>query len=221
MNSTIPLLAEARCEPVFDHADNRWAALAIGIQNRDARLMEEFYRTFQKGLRYLIRRQLGIDGLEDSVHSCFALIVEALQQGRLREPSRLPAFAGTIVRRHSIARIEEGCFHRRSQGISVEARHGAWRNARFIWRRLTQRFERLSGTAPGIPRDQPPQRRKITVLHGGVPRKVAGQVLHQFHCPRRFAYHGQGERRSVEGVTASRQSEDSPNPAECLLLLPE
>ena len=101
--------------PVIDHENGRWAALASGIQNRDVRAMEEFYLSFRKGLRFLILRQLGPDGLEDSVHSCFALILEALQQGQLREPSRLPGFATTIVKRHIIARIQERCFHRKSQ----------------------------------------------------------------------------------------------------------
>jgi RNA polymerase sigma factor (sigma-70 family) len=94
---------------------SRWAALAIGIQNRDPRATEEFYLGFQKGLRFLIFRQLGGDGLDDSVHSCFALILEALQQGQLREPGRLPGFANTIVKRHIIARIRERCFHRKLQ----------------------------------------------------------------------------------------------------------
>jgi RNA polymerase sigma-70 factor (ECF subfamily) len=98
-----------------DDDRSRWAVMAKGIQNRDARATEEFYLSFQKGLRFLIFRQLGADGLDDSVHSCFALILDALQQGQLREPSRLPAFATTIVKRHIIARIQERCFRRKSE----------------------------------------------------------------------------------------------------------
>jgi RNA polymerase sigma factor (sigma-70 family) len=95
--------------------NSQWAELAIGIQNRDPRAIEQFYSTFQKGLRFLIFRQLGAAGLDDSVHSCFALILEALQQGQLREPGCLPGFATTIVKRHIIACIQERCFHRKSQ----------------------------------------------------------------------------------------------------------
>jgi RNA polymerase sigma-70 factor, ECF subfamily len=98
-----------------DSEGSRWAVMAKGIQNRDARATEDFYLTFQKGLRFLIFRQLGADGLDDSVHSCFALILDALQKGQLREPSRLPAFATTIVKRHIISRIQERCLRRKSE----------------------------------------------------------------------------------------------------------
>src|SRR5450755_1880002 len=100
---------------ITDDEGSRWAVMANGIQNRDPRATEEFYLSFQKGLRFLIYRQLGADGLDDSVHSCFALIVEALQQGQLREPSRLPGFANAIVKHHIIARIHKQCLHRKLQ----------------------------------------------------------------------------------------------------------
>lgn len=66
---------------------------------------KSYMPTFQKGFRFMIIRQLGRDCVDDSVHSCLVLVVEAVQEGRLRDPSRLPAYAATVVRRHVVPRI--------------------------------------------------------------------------------------------------------------------
>jgi RNA polymerase sigma factor (sigma-70 family) len=83
----------------------RWVAIAAGVRARDPQAIEELYSTFQKGFRFLILRQLGQDSADDSVHSCLVIVVEAVQKGKLRDASRLPAYAATVVRRHVIERI--------------------------------------------------------------------------------------------------------------------
>jgi RNA polymerase sigma factor (sigma-70 family) len=53
----------------------------------------------------MIVRQLGRDDVDDSVHACLVLVVEAVQEGRLRDPSCLTAYAATVVRRHVVQQI--------------------------------------------------------------------------------------------------------------------
>lgn len=85
------------------------ACLATRIRNSDPAAIEELYAVFQKKFRLLIIRQLGEDGAEDSVQTCFATVIEAIRHDKLSDPARLPAYAATIVKRHIIHRIHKRC----------------------------------------------------------------------------------------------------------------
>lgn len=40
--------------------------------------MEEMYAVFAKGLRFLLCRKLGHQGLDDKVHEVFVIVVQAI-----------------------------------------------------------------------------------------------------------------------------------------------
>jgi RNA polymerase sigma-70 factor (ECF subfamily) len=80
--------------------------LVARIQADDTRALEELYRIFARGIKYQICRQLGPQDLEDKVHDCFLIVVQAIRRGELREPDRLMGFVRTIVRRQIAAYIE-------------------------------------------------------------------------------------------------------------------
>lgn len=80
--------------------------LVTRIQNDDGAALEELYRIFARGIKYQICRQLGSQDLDDKVHDCFLIVVQAIQRGELREPDRLMGFVRTVVRRQVAAYIE-------------------------------------------------------------------------------------------------------------------
>ena len=80
--------------------------LVARIQADDTRALEDLYRVFARGIKYQICRQLGPQDLEDKVHDCFLLVVQAIRRGELREPDRLMGFVRTVVRRQIAAYIE-------------------------------------------------------------------------------------------------------------------
>jgi RNA polymerase sigma factor (sigma-70 family) len=80
--------------------------LVARIQSDDTRALEELYRIFARGIKYQICRQLGPQDLEDKVHDCFLIVVQAIRKGELREPDRLMGFVRTVVRRQIAAYIE-------------------------------------------------------------------------------------------------------------------
>jgi RNA polymerase sigma-70 factor (ECF subfamily) len=80
--------------------------LVARIQADDTRALEDLYRIFARGIKYQICRQLGPQDLEDKVHDCFLLVVQAIRKGELREPDRLMGFVRTVVRRQIAAYIE-------------------------------------------------------------------------------------------------------------------
>jgi RNA polymerase sigma-70 factor (ECF subfamily) len=80
--------------------------LVTRIQSDDTRALEELYRIFARGIKYQICRQLGPQDLEDKVHDCFLIVVQAIKRGELREPDRLMGFVRTIVRRQIAAYID-------------------------------------------------------------------------------------------------------------------
>lgn len=94
----------------------RWTALVEGIRANDATAIEELYRLFSRGIRFLLCRHLGPQDLDDRVHDTFLLVVHAIQGGGLREPERLMGFVRTIVRRQIAAYIEETVQQRKGAG---------------------------------------------------------------------------------------------------------
>ncbi|MCL4796334.1 MAG: sigma-70 family RNA polymerase sigma factor [Bryobacteraceae bacterium] len=94
----------------FDH----WAELVGRIRGGDAASVEELYRYFARGVRLLISRQLGTEHLDDRVHDVFLMVLEAIREGRLREPERLPGFIRTVVRRQTASMIADSAGERRN-----------------------------------------------------------------------------------------------------------
>lgn len=80
--------------------------LVARIKSEDSRALEDLYRVFARGIKYQICRQLGPQDLEDKVHDCFLIVVQAIRKGELREPERLMGFVRTVVRRQIAAYIE-------------------------------------------------------------------------------------------------------------------
>ena len=84
-----------------------FADLVSRIQRHDASATVELYNIFVRGLRYLIRRKSGAEGLDDRVHDAFVIVLEAIQNGRLREPERVLGFARTVCLRQAIAGVQQ------------------------------------------------------------------------------------------------------------------
>jgi len=80
--------------------------LVARIKSEDTSALEDLYRIFARGIKYQICRQLGPQDLEDKVHDCFLIVVQAIRKGELREPDRLMGFVRTVVRRQIAAYIE-------------------------------------------------------------------------------------------------------------------
>ena len=76
-----------------------WAQVVGRIRQGDEPALEELYAYFGKGVRYFLLRRLGADELEDRVHDVFLVVAAAIQNGELRDPSRLMGFVRTVVRR--------------------------------------------------------------------------------------------------------------------------
>jgi len=82
-----------------------WTELVAKVESRDPDGLEELYRIFSGGIRHYLRRQLGVQELDDKVHDSFLIVVQAIQRGELRDPQRLMGFVRTVVRRRVAAHI--------------------------------------------------------------------------------------------------------------------
>jgi RNA polymerase sigma-70 factor, ECF subfamily len=89
-----------------------WPRLVGRIRARDPSAMEEMYRIFSTGIRFLLYRQLGPLDLDDKVHDVFA---EAICNGELREPERLMGYVHTVVRRQVASHIDRAVNTRRNR----------------------------------------------------------------------------------------------------------
>jgi RNA polymerase sigma-70 factor, ECF subfamily len=99
-------------EPALDLPD--WAGTVERIRAGDPAAMTELYSVFNRGIRYLLLRTLGVEEIDDRVHDCFVIVAEAIRAGDLRDPARLMGYVRTVVRRHIAATIEETIAKRRT-----------------------------------------------------------------------------------------------------------
>lgn len=84
-----------------------WGSVTTRIRNGDAAAEAELYSVFSRGIRYFIARQLGAEGLEDKVHDCFMIAIQAIRNGQVREPERLMGFVRTVVKRQVYVAIKD------------------------------------------------------------------------------------------------------------------
>ncbi|HUA57374.1 MAG TPA: sigma-70 family RNA polymerase sigma factor [Verrucomicrobiae bacterium] len=94
--------------------DPSWSGLVERIRSFDPSGMEDLYRIFSKGIRFLLYRQFGPQDLDDKVHDAFLVITQSIQRGDLREPERLMGYIRTVVRRQISAYIQAAINRRRN-----------------------------------------------------------------------------------------------------------
>lgn len=95
------------------------AELVRRIQENEPSALEDLYRIFARGIKFQICRQLGPQDLEDKVHDCFLIVVQAIRRGELREPERLMGFVRTVVRRQIAAYIEVAVNNRKLSDLDA------------------------------------------------------------------------------------------------------
>jgi RNA polymerase sigma-70 factor (ECF subfamily) len=105
--------SEARPASSTNHNNRDWSAVVTRIREGDRSAEAELYEVFTRGIRLFITRQLGTDRLEDDVRECYLVTLEAIQNGRVREPERLMGFVRTVVQRKICGQIEERVEERR------------------------------------------------------------------------------------------------------------
>lgn len=98
-----------------DTGTSSWPGLVERIHGGDTSAMEELYRMFSTGIRFLLYRQLGPHDLDDKVHDVFVIITEAICNGDLREPDRLMGYVHTVVRRQVASHIDRAVYQRRNR----------------------------------------------------------------------------------------------------------
>jgi len=72
--------------------------------------LDQLYRVFRM-ISGSLRRQIGFQDFEDRMHDVYLLVIEAIRDGKLREPSSLPSYI------HGVARLSL------CSSIGVRARH--------------------------------------------------------------------------------------------------
>jgi RNA polymerase sigma-70 factor (ECF subfamily) len=82
------------------------AELVRRIRDGEAAAVEELYGFFARGVRYFLLRSLGPDEIDDKVHDCFVVVLEAINDGDLREPERLMGYIRTVIKRKIASSLE-------------------------------------------------------------------------------------------------------------------
>jgi len=102
--------------------DHDLAGLVRTVCDGDPSGVEDLYRMFSAGVRSYLRRQLGDQDLDDTVHHIFRTIVESIRRGELKEPARLIGHVRGIVKWRTAEKFEHALARSRAEmgfGLAV------------------------------------------------------------------------------------------------------
>jgi RNA polymerase sigma-70 factor, ECF subfamily len=78
--------------------DTRTETLARGVEVNDPNALEELHRRYNQGLRWLCLRLAGPDHFEDAMQQTLVAVIDFVQRGMLRDPSRLTGLVNSIAK---------------------------------------------------------------------------------------------------------------------------
>lgn len=97
----IAVSAPAATEPtisMFTASDDQYAALVGRIRQGDDEAAGELYERINRGLRYLLYRQLGRGCAEDKCQDVFLITLSAIRSGNIENPRALLGFVRGVAR---------------------------------------------------------------------------------------------------------------------------
>ena len=92
-----------------------FAEVVNNVQQGAPEGLDQLYRVFRV-LSGSLRRQWGYQDFEDRMHDTFLVVVEAIRQGKLREPGALPSYIHGIARLSLCSNIGVRVRHERLYG---------------------------------------------------------------------------------------------------------
>jgi DNA-directed RNA polymerase specialized sigma24 family protein len=91
-----------------------WSVIR-GVQQNDGEAITGLRDAFHSGVTWMLRRQTGVQNVEDSVQECFAQTVDYIQRRGLDDPDRLPGLVMTMATSLVATRIAEATERRNKQ----------------------------------------------------------------------------------------------------------
>jgi RNA polymerase sigma-70 factor (ECF subfamily) len=85
--------------PTIDLIARKPSLLVMALQDGCPQAEEELYHCLSRGMRYMIRRKLLPEDVDDILHASFMDVVLAIRSQKLREPDALMGFTRTIISR--------------------------------------------------------------------------------------------------------------------------
>jgi DNA-directed RNA polymerase specialized sigma24 family protein len=86
-------------EPAQESLAPFFALLVERIEGGSADAIHELRIHFLRGVKYLLARQFGPDRSDDLTQDVLAEVIDAIRNGEIRQPERLPAFVQMVVQK--------------------------------------------------------------------------------------------------------------------------
>src|SRR6478609_5873231 len=101
--------------PCFLEPLPSFGVVVENVRNGHPDGLEQLYKVFRI-LSSSLRRQIGFQDFDDRVHDMFIVVTEAIQSGKLREPSALPSYIHGVARLSLCSKIGIRARHDRLSG---------------------------------------------------------------------------------------------------------
>ncbi|HWZ34317.1 MAG TPA: sigma-70 family RNA polymerase sigma factor [Bryobacteraceae bacterium] len=98
-----------------DCDSEQWVRLVTRITNGDGSATEELYLVLSAMVRGRLSCTVGPELIGDAIHEVMVIVLEAIHNDALREPSRLMGFVKIVAQRRAVAHIRAAVLQRRRQ----------------------------------------------------------------------------------------------------------
>ncbi|HZU24594.1 MAG TPA: sigma-70 family RNA polymerase sigma factor [Bryobacteraceae bacterium] len=107
--------------PAGEETYSRIAGLVERIRARDEEAESELYATLNRGIRFVLMRQIRpLADVDDRVHEIFMVALKAIREDRLRDPARLMGFIRSVVANHVATHIAR-TMRKREREVGADA----------------------------------------------------------------------------------------------------
>lgn len=100
---------EGPSETASETADTNtsWLQLAQDIERGDPRAIAHLYEFCSTKIRWYFQRRIRFEDIDDRVHEVFLAVFASIQQGNLRQPTRMLEFLWGVARKQVFVQIRQ------------------------------------------------------------------------------------------------------------------
>jgi DNA-directed RNA polymerase specialized sigma24 family protein len=138
--------------------DRKWAELSAGIKNGDEGAMATFYRVFRLIAYAFDARNAVPDDIGDHVDDAFTMVVEAVQDGRIRDTKALLAYGRRALLKKKFVLLPAAA--RNEKEVCCSEGHPASPFLRELRQQVELRRRKQVGVMPRVLREMPSRDRE-------------------------------------------------------------
>jgi hypothetical protein len=99
-SDTLVHIQNGNASPAYSSSVH-WSDLLHRVQVGDEVAVDELYGVISQGILFFLRRSMSVEHAKHQHHKVFAILVDEIQSGRIRDPLAFPSYAVMVAKRQA------------------------------------------------------------------------------------------------------------------------